>query len=124
MPNPLLDEVPRDDLVRLREQADNLAAADPEEEERKKVILQAQARIKAAGAVDALLQLEQATTERLVAAVDDALRIGARYGRAHAVVDLDEHEQVLLSEIITMGLHLRQDQRLRALIAALRVEVG
>jgi hypothetical protein len=124
MANPLLDEIPLDDLVRLRRQADDLAAAHPGESERKRAILAAQAEIRDAGALDALLRLEQAYSARLVAAVDVAIAVGARYGRARGVVDLDEPEQSLLVEIAGLGLDLTHDQRLRALIAALRLEVG
>ena len=126
MSNLLLDEIPFDDLVKLRREADRIAASEPNEAERRRTTLRAQQKIKKCGkgATAALLELEQATSASLVAAVDDALRLGSRYGRARAVVDLDGDEQELLVEIAGLGLDLKAEQRLRVLVAALRLEVG
>lgn len=120
----LLDGVPFGDLVRLREEADRLSAARPEEAARKEIILNAHAAIKAGGAFAALVELERAYGDRRMGDVDVALAVGARYGRTMRVADqLDDHEHDLLRQVSMAGLDLSREQRLRVLVEALRIEV-
>lgn len=99
----------------------------PDERTRKKEILDLHRKFKDLGpkATNLLLALEQHTTARDVLAIEVALKVGLRAGRAEAqAADLDDDVAELVRELAMAGLNLSKLKRLQAIAELLKLDLS
>lgn len=115
------------DLDALNHAVTDQLGRDRAERRRRKQIVAVHTRLKAQGqdTFPLLLDLEQLYSARLDHAVDIALGIGVRAGRADAqAADLDDETAALVRHLALVGLNLPKLRRLQAIAELLKLDLA